>query len=77
MKTYGNIPKTLLNAAQKDGRIAELSNEGEDGYWLIFATGFRNTESGAHGIHERTARECIDALKYIKPCNCEDCVKGA
>lgn len=66
MKTYGNIPKTLLKACQKHAdKIEEIGNEGDDGYWIYLKQRFYNPIIEAHCIHEYTVKACIDQLPSI------------
>ena len=68
IKTYGDPPKTLLDACRKHAsKIVEIGNEGEDGYWIYLRDGWWNAEASAAVIHEYTVRQCIDSLRFIEP----------
>ncbi len=47
--------------------------------WIELKDGWHNAVldpgPGLHTIHEPTARDALEQLKGIKPCNCDDCVK--
>jgi hypothetical protein len=50
-KTYGNPPRTLINACLKHAdKIEEVGNEGEDGYWVYMKAGFWNPLWQIRGI---------------------------
>jgi hypothetical protein len=68
MKTSGYIPSTLLAACLRSSdKISEVSNEGEDGYWIYCRDGWWNAEGSVTAIHERTVKDCISMLRYLKP----------
>lgn len=77
MKTYGTIPKTLLNACLKfQDVIDEIGNEGTDGYWIYTKAGYSNHQMDkVHCIHEYTIARCISQLSSIKKCDCKDCIQ--
>ena len=66
-KTYGNPPKTLVNACLKYAdKIEEVGNEGDDGYWVYIKPGFWNPSFEVMCIHEHTVKDCRQ-LKGIAP----------
>jgi len=42
-------------------------------YEFTLNGGWINTKTKEHTIEGKTAKACIEQLKYIKPCRCEDC----
>lgn len=74
MKVIGNIPKTLITAAEKSGLITEIHDEGyiagydsdyPHDYHLDIKNGYNWDDCGS--IHENTVKKAISAIKYIKP----------
>lgn len=67
MKTYGNPPSSLLRACERHAdKIAEVGNEGDDGYWVYLKDGWWSRDSETSAIHEHTVRECLQALRTIE-----------
>jgi len=70
MKIGNKVPKSLIEACKRDGRITEICNEDEwDGehqnqYWLTLADGWN--WAGCGSIHECTVKDCINAMKCIE-----------
>jgi len=58
-------------------RVASFTDEGDDGLWVIFKTGWSDPvfDPGApiHGIHERTIRDVLRRMRDVCPCHCPDC----
>lgn len=68
MQLSGTIPKALQHAARKHAHAIEsICNEGTDGLWIYLLPGYWNAEGQVTAIHERTARDAINMLRYIKP----------
>jgi hypothetical protein len=63
-----------IERLKKDNRIEDAWDEGEDGYWAILKRGFVDKESGAHALHESTAKSILFRIRYIAPCTCQDCL---
>jgi hypothetical protein len=53
--------------------IETISNERDsgDGIWVYLKPGWIADE--VHHVHEDTVRECLEALKEVRRCNCEEC----
>ena len=66
--TYGgSIPKTLSEACRRHAeKVAEVGNEGEDGFWIYLSDGWIDDESGCHAIHEYTVRECVARFRFVR-----------
>ena len=50
----------------------------DSGIWVYLKNGYHTGEyegyyDRLHQIHEDTWSECLRALRYVKPCDCEDC----
>ncbi len=48
--------------------------------WIDLKTGWHNAvlepAPGLHTIHEPTARDALEQLRGIKPCDCDDCANA-
>lgn len=64
---------TQLNRIAKDPRVAEVSDEGIDGYWIYLKTGFICDESETHAVHEYTVKDLVRSFKSVRVCACQDC----
>ena len=66
---------------KSDPRVHSFDDDGDDGFWLIFKTGWADHgfDPGApiHGIHERTIRDVLRRMKDVRPCACPDCAAFA
>lgn len=68
MKTYGNVPKTLIKACERNAdKVEQVGNEGSDGYWIYLRAGFWNPEEETVAIHEFTVSDCLDKLRAVEP----------
>ena len=48
--------------------------EGPYSHWLYLKPGwFALGDPGRHNIHEPTAKEVLEQLKWIEKCDCEEC----
>jgi hypothetical protein len=66
VKTYGCVPRTLLAACIKSGRVDEVGNEGSDGYWIYLRSGFWSPEDETVAIHEYTVSACLCKLRSVE-----------
>lgn len=71
------LPKSL-NKLLSDPRVDEILDERSDdnGYWVYFKPGWINWLDETHSIHEMTAKEVLDKMKTIRPCDCDYYCKG-
>lgn len=59
--------------------IEDIYLDGEgSGYWVHAKEGyyFAGFDYGVHIVRESTQKEILDQIRQMKPCDCEDCVKG-
>lgn len=64
---------TVLDRIRKDPRVQEVTNEGDDGYWVYLKDGFRDGLSDTHAVHEWSLKDLRGAFKFVEPCDCSDC----
>ncbi len=58
-------------------RIIAHEYQDADGYWIELKDGFQNgNDPGTHGIVEDTKRAAYRALTNVKPCECDECLRG-
>ena len=57
-----------------DPRTDSMWNEGDDGWWVSLAPGFRCEATDTHYLHAETVREVFIQWKTVKPCKCADCM---
>jgi hypothetical protein len=69
--TFNNIPKTLMRAIERSGKI-ESGYKDSDGYWLLCKPGFIGP-FGTHELHELTINELLWQFKEIEVCECDEC----
>ena len=64
-----------IDRLKADPRVHSVSDErgSGDGYWVILNTGF--SADDCHALHEDSPSACLKAMRYVCPCDCEDCVK--
>ena len=80
INTYGDVPRTLLNAAPvrklaERGLIEEIGGEGADGYWVYLTPGWINPDLDCHFWHEYTVADTLRAIRNGQPetCECDEC----
>ena len=61
--------------ARYPDKIESVSLEGpEDGYWLYLQPGWkREPNDEVHSVHEWNARDLIEGMRRIVPCDCAEC----
>jgi len=68
--------KTLDKLAEHPG-VREIYSEGEDGIWVEFIPGYRNSYDEPvgclHGIHEWNVRDVLRRKNHIVKCDCKEC----
>ncbi len=70
MSVGQNVPKSLVRLCQKDGRVAEITNEEwSDGdhlnnYWLTLKDGWNWNDCSS--IHENNVKNCKAEMKRIR-----------
>ena len=68
ISTSGQVPASLLRACEKHvDKIEQIGAEGENGYWIYLRDGWWKEEAQTVAIVEHTVRDCIRALRWIKP----------
>lgn len=73
------MKKTLQRLmARYPDKIEEVSDEGGgeygDGYWLYLKPGWiREPNDPVHNVHEWNMRDLVRSMRYVVPCNCEEC----
>jgi hypothetical protein len=68
-----HLPKCLERYRSK---IEEISDERgmDQGYWVYLIPGWQNSfDPSCHIIHEDNPTQCSKVLRYIEPCDCNDC----
>lgn len=85
--TDRHLPRTLTRWIERHPGIIETAFQEDDGafederpdglsYWIYLKPGWRaETFDYRHGIHEPTVKRCLEALKQIVPCDCDDCCR--
>ena len=67
-----SLPKMLRKYADK---IQSVSYEGKvDGIWVDLVRGWLSPQE-THSVHEGTITECAKMMRWVTPCDCEDCRK--
>ena len=71
------INNTNIKVPKKYHHMIDEIYQDEDGYWCETAKGYQaaSVDRECHTIHEDTQKEILFHIKYIKPCNCDDCKK--
>ena len=81
------LPKTLQKiVSERPDQFSEGWSE-QDGFnerdpyngwahWMYLKRGWCNGDQGSHIIHEDSVKRCVEAVRAIKRCTCEDCVTG-
>ena len=59
-----SIRRLVLRHADK---IAWVSNEGADGYWVALNNGWWNAEASTTALHEYSAKDMAQAFSWIRP----------
>ena len=67
--------KQKLQKMKDDPRCADIYHD-SDGCWAHTAYGWINPHLGIHLIHENTWAEVYKQYLGIKPCECDDCIRG-
>lgn len=65
----------LIDKIKSHPSIDDVWDEGEDGKWASLKLGYIDSESGCHALHERTWTELHARFRFVRLCNCQDCVK--
>jgi hypothetical protein len=73
------LPKTLqkwakANPDKFDEGHSELDYDSWS-YWLYLKPGWINPLTETHMIHEDTVKDVLEAAKWLKPCDCQDCLE--
>ena len=62
-----------LNDPQVKEHI-ERTGENGDGFWIYLKLGWLDQiGTGCHQIHETSIEECLNLLKHIRKCECDEC----
>lgn len=74
-----DLPKCLRKFAD---RIESVSDErsgydGDDGYWVYLASGWRDPDGETHCVHENSPSACAKLMKAIVPCTSPGCCTHA
>lgn len=68
-------PKTLAQM-KADPRVESFSDErgSQSGLWFNLKNGWICGLTDTHTVTEDTVAECVESFKYVKPCNCPECI---
>lgn len=65
-----------LERLKKDPRVSDAWSEGgsqEDGYWVSLKSGWRDSFTETHCVHEWNMKDLLNAFRHIEKCECEEC----
>jgi hypothetical protein len=65
------LPKVLQKYADQIDGISDERSMG-DGYWVELAPGWLS-DMETHQVHEDNPRECARVMKWLDPCQCDEC----
>ena len=82
------LPKTVARWIDANPHIVSDVSIEIDGYgdeqhqglysmWVYLKPGYINTRDEVHHMHEGTAKDVLEAKKWIKPCTCNSCWSAA
>ncbi len=68
-------PKAIV-ALRADPRVREIDDERAygNGFWLYLSQGWSD-DADAHVVHADTAAELAELMRYVRECDCEQCVQ--
>lgn len=78
--TRDNIHPKLPKGLRKlfdDPRVDSIDDETahDNGYWVYYIKGWRNSEIECHFTHEWTMLDTLESHKSVVPCHCDQCLE--